>query len=318
MRAQLALITVLLFAGCSSAGNGSSNGSSPTEPGGPGGTSDAGANDGGNSTPSDGGQPPVPDAGSIKCDASKPFGPPHPVSDVPEPDAFQLAFSPDELTAYYTVTSKVGNAADIHSASRAAVTSAYGPPTVIANSGSSEKRPSVTADGLTLFFYAGGIMKSTRTSTAAPFSAPVSALPFGEAPFVARDGSVFYFEDPFGMPDGNHREISVTNPAKGALATDPVLPAHDSHAELDYAPVVSDDALLLFFSRNGVIHVSTRATPTGTFGAPSPITQLTAAPGTWDFPSYYSADGCRLYFDRLLPPVTTDRGVPYVAVRGGT
>src|SRR6185436_16425003 len=96
-----------------------------------------------------------PDAPAARCDPSKPFGTPTKLANVNSAaDDVTPSVTADELQLWFSSTRAGGpGAADIYMATRTSPTADFGSPALVAgvNSAGSETRPSLTADGLTIY-----------------------------------------------------------------------------------------------------------------------------------------------------------------------
>lgn len=85
-------------------------------------------------------------------------------------------------------------------------------------------------------------------------------------------------------------------------STAPVLVAELNAPAVDTDPTFSADGLVVYFYSergralyNGSIYRATRTTTSGTFDAPSEVTDIPRGNG-WRAPGTLSPDNCRLYF----------------------
>lgn len=251
-----------------------------------------------------------------------PFTAPSPVTELNtnNRDAF-LRLSADELTAYLS-GDIVGAAAVLGGwkSSRASATGTFAAPTrlVITNDTAVEMwSPSVTADGLTLYFTrtngnAGkDIYKATRNAVTDNFSglAPVTELNTNsseEDVYVVPDGSAIYFSSD--RANGNTFSI-FRAAANGATFSPPVEVLADTSLFVNRV-VISPDELTMFYQGGNEIHETHRASKTAAFALQPALTVL-GSPNA-DHPTWISPDGCRLYLE-------SDRGTApmdvYLAVR---
>jgi hypothetical protein len=219
-------------------------------------------------------------------------------------DEVFLRLSADELTAYF---SRLGAAGPTSAfiATRASVTSPFNSPaplTITGNAGAEVTSPTVTADGLTLYFIsnrtgtagAGDIWKATRASTTANFADIVSVSELNSTAdemdvFVLPDGNTIYFST---ARNGGVYTIFRAEKS-GANFDAPVQVLSNGSAFLDRVAVTSDE-LQLFYQAGNDVQVSKRTSITEPFAAGTPITALNSPNA--DNPTWVSADGCRLYF----------------------
>jgi hypothetical protein len=249
------------------------------------------------------------DGGAPKaCNLASPFGAAQPV----DFSGFVGSRSdgrlmPDERTIYLSSNS------DLYFAKRAVRTDSFGSPSILSglNSASLDSHPSVTGDGLTLFFdslRAGSshVFTSTRPSVDTAFSAPlqVDVLdPVGVVgqPYVLPAGTALYFSAESSPGNGQIFRASRSGGVIGAPQS--MTPFNTSFDERD--PVATGDDLTVFFSSTRTdagseggrdIWIAQRASTSQPFGAPRSLQELNTFED--EQPSFVSADGCRLYFGR--------------------
>jgi hypothetical protein len=126
-------------------------------------------------------------------------------------------------------------------------------------------------------------------------------------PYLTGDGASLYFAS---NRSGSYLlyESTVAGGNFGAPAVIPGIAA--GGAVIDIAPVMSADRLTLYFASTRLdgtykIHVARRTTPSGTFGTPTPVTELNASTSL-DVPSWISPDLCRLYMWSSRVPANSD------------
>jgi len=246
------------------------------------------------------------DAPKGPCNLGKPFNPPQAVTELNSTsDESGLRLSPDLLTAYFS-SSRNGEP-HLFVANRANTGATFGNITqipIVNQNGSGDSDPSVTGDGLTLYFWStrsGGpdpinnVMKATRTSTTTSFGAPafdtsIDKNGFSTAgPFVKEDGSQLFHTAFDNGSTGS--DIYVA----GSKVTEL------SSASYDEYPTLTPDGLTIFFSstRSGSqggsrdIWTATRTSPTAAFVTPTIVTELNSS--KIDDPSFVSADGCTIW-----------------------
>ena len=222
--------------------------------------------------------------------------------------------TPDELTIYF-YSDRSGNA-DIFTATRASRTATFGTPLAAAgvNTTASEAWPTLTADGLTMFFESTRsgpyqVLVATRTTLVAQFSAgaPVANLNAGPTdgqPFVLPDESALYFVT---NRTGTSGGLDLYRAARGVGGQFGV-PAPVSTVNTpsnEYAPVATSDELAIYFSSNRAgsltkgnsdIWMARRASPTANFDPPVDVQELNTPDEEW--PDWMSPDRCRMYFTR--------------------
>jgi hypothetical protein len=264
-------------------------------------------------------------ASTVACDTSKPFGTPALVEGLNGTTGNDSGarLSPDELTVYFN-SDRDGVSRDIYAASRATRTAAFGnvyPLTGINTSGS-EGWPSATADGLKMFFETGRpspnqVYVATRTTLIAQFSgaAQVANVATGMEsgqPFVLPDGSALY------LFIGAHIYRSQLG-ASGQFDAPVALSTLNSSA-IEYFPIPTPDELTIYFASTRSdatakgyfdIWMAKRASRADDFGPPVNVQELNTA--LEEFPSWVSADNCRIYFSRSTSGTSGER--IYVAER---
>jgi hypothetical protein len=219
--------------------------------------------------------------------------------------------SPDELSVYMGRTTSPG-IVELYVATRSSVTSSFGTPTRVlsAPAGSQSSyalNPSVSADGLTVFFQGSpGIFFATRGTAASAFG-PRTALGLGsqgssEAPYLVGGGGVLYYDT---SNDGVLHRVTLTS--RTSPGTDTTFPElHDpAVGKTARYPVVRADELAVFWQAsksNGVlgswdVYMATRAHATDSFSSPQPLAQVNT--NADDYAAWLSPDGCRLYTETV-------------------
>ncbi len=263
--------------------------------------------------------PPV-DAPPPRCDPSKPFGAPTPVTQL-NSNAQDLApwLTADELTVYFASTRAGGvGGFDIYTATRASRSDVWGAPALVAgvNTINNEMRPTLTGDGLTMYAEQetnGGptrqIAVATRSSTSASFSALSQVAALNDAdidasPYVLPDHSALYMTSRRG--GANNIQVyraTRTNSVFGtpALVAGTMLDVFDDHISVALTP----DELTLYFasSRTGGlggidVWVATRTSLALGFGTPAAVTAVNGANN--DTPFWISADNCVMYMTQIV------------------
>ncbi len=268
----------------------------------------------------DAASPMATDAG-LPCDVNKPFGPSSFVSGLTAPTGTSLAdlrLAPDYRTGYFAANyhPNSGGSNDIYTATRTTELSPFanvaflGGTTV--TSSDYDASPTVSADGLTIFFgwsalgTAQHIAYATRSTTSLPFSY-VGVVPnvndfSGEDrdPFLLEQGQALYFASSRVAAD-NDDVFRATWNGSGFDAPRPLSELNTPY--VDAAPVVTPDDLTLFFAsaRPDVeasgdldIWTTTRASPNDPFSPPTIVTELNTTYA--DRPTFITRDGCTLYF----------------------
>jgi Tol biopolymer transport system component len=243
---------------------------------------------------------------------------------------YDPAVSADGLELYFQSCRAGGNGdTDLYIATRHSVEEEWQPavdlgPTV--NSSSAESGPSLSADGLTLYFNSnrpggfGGhdLYMTTRDSRQSLWKKPVNLGPavnseFNEInPNISSDGLSLYFGDVEGnsvapRPGGmGSTDIWVSTRASVSdyWGTPVNLGSPVNTSVTDGSPEISDDGLLLFINRwndksdGGAffdICVATRSTPQDAWGVPINLGAPVNGP-SWDGNAELSSDGRTLYF----------------------
>ena len=189
-------------------------------------------------------------------------------------------------------------------------------PTV--NSSSSDWSPSISADGLTLYFNSnrpGGygdydLWVTTRPTVSDPWGTPVNLGPTVNGPTkeafpsISADGLSLFFESTQTGGYGGHDLWVTTRATKDDDWGTPVnLGLMVNNSSNDATPNISADGLSLFFesSRSGGygsfdIWITTRTTPDADWSAPVNL-GATVNSSAWDGLPSISADGRMLFFE---------------------
>ena len=189
----------------------------------------------------------------------------------------------------------------------------------VVNSSSRDQGPSVSADGLTLFFGSsrpGGLGEldlwvTTRASTADPWQSPVSLGPpvnteYEEAaPSISTDGLTLYFNSnrpgSLGYNDlYTTRRASLSDPWQTPVQIGPPV----STAWNEFQPDISADGLTLFFGfwdgSGSDLWATTRANVSDPWQAPASLgVPVNSSFAEWG--SSISTDGLTLFFNTLRP-----------------
>lgn len=221
-----------------------------------------------------------------------------------------LQLSPDELTAYISATPGPFEGFDLYRARRTSRTEAFGPyePIRELNSARAEMAPTLTADGLTIFFDAQNdadlfrINVAVRASLTSPFSPPRplvtsvdDAEPFGG--YVVPGGSAIYFHAP-----SIYRQ-ALDGPAAASPAV--AVPSLDSAWPLATYPVVSSDERIIYYTLPSALDgkhqvwMATRPNTSGSFASQVELSAINDAGE--NFAAWISPDACRLYLIRVMP-----------------
>jgi hypothetical protein len=269
------------------------------------------------------------------CDPTKPFGTPVLVRGLENTAGSVPRLSLDERTLYFTNSG--ASQSDLYVA-RLSSSGAFGPPQPLMsppNSPVSEFDPTVSPDGMTLWFSSDrangplpqSLYVATRTASSDFDNANPASLNSQDTtlgpyvmgqPYLPATGSDVWFissrSDGKGMSDiwratRNGSEVGVQHPATELNSTD-----------ADFFPTVSADGLTIYFAstrpapggtgaKDFDIWTSHRAHVSDDFPAPTPVNELNTT--MIEFPGWLSIDNCRLY-------MSSDRsqgGRLYVATR---
>lgn len=255
--------------------------------------------------------PPDSGASSGNCDLGQPWGTPVEVSSLQSStrEAGLHSFGP-QLTALFWV-GPLG-ATNLYSATRIDTSHPFQSPTLLNNvngGGGAQYDPSVSGDGLTLFFRstrAGGpglddIYWASRSNLQSDFSnvslvANLNSSASDVQPYVVPGGTEIYFSSD---RTGDYDIYDATGSA-GAFGA-PIRVAEVSQVGADdQNPTVSPDGLEILFSssRSGSqggqdIWMAQRSETTAPFGVPTLVPQVNSAGN--DYPSWVSPDLCQLY-----------------------
>jgi hypothetical protein len=232
------------------------------------------------------------------------------------PDDGTARLSADELTAYF-YSDRTGY--QIYTATRASRTDPFSTPQVVggiaSGAGGVLKFPTVTADGLTIFFESDPgsvfrVMVAARSTVVAQFSASaqVAGLNAGtddSEPFVLPDGSALYFISTRGTGGGTNDIYRAARGPSGQFAV-PVQVSTINTPSTEYAPVPTPDELVLYYASDrpdspakGALDIwmTKRASTSAAFEPPVNVQELNTTGN--EIPDWISPDRCRLYFDRL-------------------
>jgi hypothetical protein len=230
--------------------------------------------------------------------------------------------SRDELTMYFA-SNRGGGQGAIYVTTRPSLQEPFGPASLVpglaaSDPSSSDGRPALPADELTIYFEStrsgrSNIHYSTRASKQDAWSAPqlVPGVSDGVnddagGPFIMPSGNVLYFHSLRGSCC--HQDIFRTERVGGGWSPPTRLANVSWLLTDDLLPVVSDDELTMFFMTtrsdvNGDIWVATRRSLSEDFGDQfkdvcdlALVTELQTT--QTDGPSWLSPDGLRLYITR--------------------
>lgn len=176
------------------------------------------------------------------------------------------SLSDDGLTLIFASNRAGGyGSLDLYISTRAALNGAWSAPVnlgAIINTAFIESGPSLTSDGLSLFFHSDApgagntdLFVSVRPSVADPWGAPVNlggiinSTGFDSAPDISSDGlSLYFHSDRVGGPGSNSIWRSIRASTTDAWNAPTIVPAPISSASGDVAPSLSDNWQTLYFS----------------------------------------------------------------------
>ena len=258
------------------------------------------------------------DSSSAECDRAKPFAAAVQVMGIHDAgfNDNHATLAADELTIYFGSDRAGGGVWHIYTATRLTRSEPFGMPMLLGSTFSmqGEAHPSVSPDGNTIYFdsfrvTAGTvhIFTSTRSSAAVQF--PPATMIVGDYlidPAITSDGSVLYAAN---LSSGGL--VRMDRAGSGFGTPQPVaLPSAGSVV----SPVTNDD-LTMFMSfgdtTGNQIAVTQRASTSVGFPMPMAVAEL-AITSTLAEPSWFSADGCRLY---LTYTMMGGKQTIYVATR---
>ena len=248
---------------------------------------------------------------SKSCNPTAKFNSPTPVPGLETTRGATARLSTDELTIYFTDTS------DLWTAHRNTTAEAFGPPIPLTslNSSSLESNPSISPDGLTLWFDSNRIATegyhlyvATRSSDLVEFNPPVLATTlngmdtkqFDAQPFVTADGKEFWFISTRQGGFGGEDIWRATSTGNG-FAIPTAISELNSPSD-EWLPTLSSDRLTVYFaSRRAVIGakgnfdiwMSHRTGAEDRFPPPVLVDELNTTGN--DLATWMSADNCRMY-----------------------
>lgn len=273
-----------------------------------------------------------PDAASTTCDPAKPFGAPTPLTalNVAGVEDSHGRLTPDELTIFFS-SFRAGGAggADLYTATRAQRTDPFGTPANLGapiNESTGETMPSISGDGLTLYFvsdraYGAHVWFSTRPSVASAFTAPqvaagLNAAAFDLRPYILPDNATILL-DSTRLDDAGLFDLFSAHAVDGGFSVPAVVNGVNSPTHNEISAAMTPDQLVLYFAsdRPGTkggfdLFLATRAASGDPFGVATPVAELNTAGD--EIPDWISADSCRLYFSSVNAPNSGDYDL-YVA-----
>ena len=256
----------------------------------------------------------VADAGP-RCDPTAPFGAPVPLASLNTAnDDVTARLTPDELTVVFSRLND-DMTYDLYTSTRATLADPFATPEVMGsvNSIYSDVWPSISPDGLTLFFQSDRVVPGTyhiwvshRASVQAPFGPPTEVMELQDAdvdPYITATGTALYFSSIMrpgaGMGDVWRADLDASfTPSAPA----DVIGGVNTAAPED-APAVTGDELQIFMRRdtpNPDIYTASRTSIVDGFGAATSVDGVSVA-GVDEAPNWVSPDGCDLYFHSNAP-----------------
>ncbi len=230
------------------------------------------------------------------------------------------SISPDGLTLYYNSNRAGGYGSfDLWMATRIAKEDTWGQPENLGSTVNSSARdmfPSISADGLTLYFSSNrsgiyDLWVTTRATKDDPWSSPVilgSQVGSGFGPNISADGLSLYFGSPRSSGYGIDDIWVSTRITKDAPWQTPVNLGSDVNgSSMELSPCISSDGRLLFFSDgvnapfrpggygSGDLWVTRRSSPSGSWGMPMNLGPTINGPA-FEGAANISSDGSMLYF----------------------
>ncbi len=259
------------------------------------------------------------DGAPVVCNPTSAFGTPQLVASLNTAgDEGAPRLSPDELEAVFNRTNAGSTDSDLYIANRASTSVGFGSATAMTsvNSTSQDYNPTLSSDGLTLFFDStrsgSHIWVATRSSTVASFGTPslvatVNSNAADVQPFITADGQELWFTSNRAGGLGAY-DIYRAVKSGNAFGTPEAITALSSASD-EVLPVLSADKLTAYFASDRAggtgsvdIWVSHRSTTADGFPTPTPVTELNST--AIDYPGWISPDNCRFY-------LSSNRGTDY-------
>jgi Tol biopolymer transport system component len=316
-----------LLGGCATldglAGGGGA-GSTPAE-GGDAGSADARvALDGPDGSSVDATTDSAPKSDAAACDLNAPWGEPTPLAELNSAsDDWAPRLTSDELTIVFS-SARPGSVGlvSLYVATRASRTLPFSNVGLLAGSVNTSGivvHPSITGDGLTLYYQS----KTTPTGTSGPDRTYVAKRPntlssfglgtivreleppasgdYDVTPFVIADGSRVVFASTRGRTVPDFDIFESTLQPGGSLGAPVRIDTVSDTPGRDDTPVLSSDGLTLYFASYRLnlvtgdfdIFRATRPSTTAPFGAPVRVLELVTT--GYEAPGWVSPDGCRMY-----------------------
>lgn len=221
----------------------------------------------------------------------------------------------DELELYFNGQFGTATNQDIYRAQRSSLGEPFGPPVAVApvNTTANEFNPSISSDGLILFFESprdqgSRLYAATRSSRLGEFDKPFLVANVNSAtvsdtdaqPFVTADGQELWFVSNRVGSIGSFDIFRATG--NGSSFADPGAGTAVNSTASDFVPALSTDKLTIYFSSlrgpsgktDYDIWTAHRSTTRDGFPEPVPVGELNSIGN--DFVGWLSPDNCRLYF----------------------
>lgn len=229
---------------------------------------------------------------------------------------FGARLTPDELTVYFSSARTAGTDFDIYVATRTSLGSTFGAPMRVAalsTTARDDGYPSISSDGLEIFLSRAvsgaatyDVYRASRTTTDASFGAAASLGAVNDPgtadyqPFVAQNGDLYFLS---GRRAATGSDIFFApRLSDGGFGAPAAIEAVATTA-VDGTPVLSFDMLTMYFQSArvdtggdsaGDIWVAHRGSLSTPFKDIMRVAELNT-PNVSDFPTWLSADNCRLY-----------------------
>jgi len=253
-----------------------------------------------------------------RCDPMGAFGPPELIASLStDLDDVTIRLSPDELDAVFA--RRTGGLFDLWTARRPSIDEPFEAATLMTsvNSVNNELWPTLSPDGLTLFFDADRTMPGTfrmwssrRVATTDPFGppSPRAELMPGELHSALPTDRALYFASGARPGVGGADIWRADINESGVIAVPVELVGGVNTAGDEVTPAVTADERQLFFRRTtGMgtaveedIYLASRSTAQDGWGPAAPVPTVAVA-GVSETPNWVSPDGCHLYFHAVLP-----------------
>ena len=243
------------------------------------------------------------------CDPTKSFKPAVLLSVPVTTPLNSPQLSADERTLFFQTRTSSSTPPDVWMATRSSPSGPFANARAVGVNGPfADGNPSVSADGLQLFFTSNrvgptdfDILVATRPTVDAPFAPPTivqqaSSVRADYEPYVTYDGNEIWFVRSMATTAGDIYRVA----AKDVAATAEPLTELNSAMQESH-PVLAADGLVVFFARANAstltdILTARRQSRTEPFGDVTPVSELNT--NAEEIPGWISPDGCRLYFER--------------------